>query len=151
MRRCAGCAPCVTAPPSLRPSALPFWPCPLYPDRNAVPGRVTGASCPSGLLFSLSLFQSALTLVPVALILVPLLTLVANIFDRRGSFGVVITQEYTAVASVVFYVLAAVNLATTLIVVVLSTSPASRPSYVADAIQTAPRVRENVSFLRTRV
>src|SRR2546426_8254302 len=71
----------------------------------------------NGLLLTLSLFQSALTLVPVALILVPVLTLVANIFDRRGSFSVVITQEYAAAASVVFYVLTAVNVAAILIAV----------------------------------
>jgi tetratricopeptide (TPR) repeat protein len=95
----------------------------------------------NGLLFGLSLFQAALAMVPVALILIPLLTLVANIFDRRGSFGVVITQEYAAVASVVFYVLAAACLATTLIVVFFHFS-GIQASYVANAIQNAPRVRE---------
>ncbi|HXM34262.1 MAG TPA: hypothetical protein VN920_03675, partial [Pyrinomonadaceae bacterium] len=94
----------------------------------------------NGLLFTLSLFRSALMLVPVALILVPLLTMVANIFDRRGSFGVVITQEYAPVASVVFYVLTAASLATTLIVVFFHFS-GIQAAYVANAIQTAPQVR----------
>jgi len=94
----------------------------------------------NGLVLGLSLFKAALMMVPVALILVPLLTLVANIFDRRGSFGVVITQEYAAVASVVFYLLAAACLATTLIVVFFHFS-GFQASYVARAIQNAPQVR----------
>ena len=69
----------------------------------------------SAMLVSVALFQSALVLVPVALFLVPLLTAVTNLFDRRGSFGVVITQEYAPVASIVFYTLTAVNLGAILI------------------------------------
>jgi len=96
-------------------------------------------------LFSMALFQSALILVPVALILIPMLTLVANVFDRRGSFGVVITQEYAAVASVVFYVLTAVNLAAIVIVVFLHFS-GIEAAYVADAIRSAPQARAMFSF-----
>jgi tetratricopeptide (TPR) repeat protein len=99
----------------------------------------------NSVLFSLALFQSARILVPVALILIPTLTLVANVFDRRGSFGVVITQEYAAVASVVFYVLTAVNLAAIVIVVFLHFSGAEA-AYVADTIRSAPRARAMVSF-----
>ena len=99
----------------------------------------------NGLLLTLSLFQSALTLVPVALILVPVLTLVANIFDRRGSFSVVITQEYAAAASVVFYVLTAVNVAAILIAVFFHFS-GIQAAHVASAIQTAPQVRAMFRF-----
>ena len=35
-----------------------------------------------------------MTVVLFAVVLVPILTLVANMFERRGSFRVVITQEY---------------------------------------------------------
>jgi tetratricopeptide (TPR) repeat protein len=56
------------------------------------------------------LFQAAITVVIVAVVLVPILTLVANMFDRRGSFRVVITQEYAPVAATMFYVLTAANL-----------------------------------------
>ena len=38
------------------------------------------------------------------MVLVPILTLVANMFDRRGSFRVVITQEYAPLAATIFYV-----------------------------------------------
>ncbi len=56
------------------------------------------------------LFQAAMTVVLVAVILVPILTLVANMFERRGSFRVVITQEYAPVAATMFYVLTAANI-----------------------------------------
>ena len=59
-----------------------------------------------------SLFQSATSLLPIAIVLVPLLALTANLFDRRGSFGLVLQQEYASLASVVFYVLIAANLFT---------------------------------------
>jgi Tfp pilus assembly protein PilF len=92
-------------------------------------------------LFTLTLFQSALTLAPMALILVPALTLVANIFDRRGSFSVVLTQEYAAVASAVFYALIAVNLGTIVIALFFHFS-GIQASRVASSIQSAPQVLE---------
>src|SRR5262245_33306020 len=64
----------------------------------------------SGGVIASELFQSAMTVVLVAIIIVPLLTLVANMFDRRGSFRVVITQEYAPVAATMFYVLIATNI-----------------------------------------
>jgi tetratricopeptide (TPR) repeat protein len=99
----------------------------------------------NGLLVIQVLFQSGLMLVPVALFLVPLLTLVANMFDRRGSFGVVITQEYAPVASVVFYVLTAVNLGAILIAVFFHFS-GIQAAHVASTIQTAPQVRAMFHF-----
>ena len=51
-----------------------------------------------------------MTVVLVAVVLVPILTLVANMFERRGSFRVVITQEYAPVAATMFYVLTAANI-----------------------------------------
>jgi hypothetical protein len=56
------------------------------------------------------LFAAARFLVVVAVVLVPILTFVANLFERRGSFRVVITQEYASVAATIFYVLTAANL-----------------------------------------
>ncbi len=99
----------------------------------------------SGLSVTVVLFQSALVLVPLALFLVPLLTLVANLFDRRGSFGVVLTQEYAPVASIVFYVLVAVNLGVVLISVFFHFS-GIQAAHVANTIQTAPQVRAMFSF-----
>jgi tetratricopeptide (TPR) repeat protein len=56
------------------------------------------------------LFHTAKILAIVAIVLVPILTLVANMFDRRGSFRVVLTQEYAPLAVSLFYVLTAANL-----------------------------------------
>ena len=47
----------------------------------------------------------------LALAFVPLLVFFANLFERRGSYGLVLRQEYAAVASCVFYAWTAANLA----------------------------------------
>jgi tetratricopeptide (TPR) repeat protein len=62
-----------------------------------------------GGLFSL-ITEPAMPIILIAVVLVPILTLVANTFDRRGSFRVVITQEYAPIASALFYVLTAANI-----------------------------------------
>lgn len=56
------------------------------------------------------IFGAAKFVVVVAVVLVPILTFVANMFDRRGSFRVVITQEYAPVAATIFYLLTAANI-----------------------------------------
>src|SRR5512132_1106565 len=56
-----------------------------------------------------SLLQAATSILPFAIVFVPLFALVANLFDRRGSFGLVLQQEYASLASVVFYALIAAN------------------------------------------
>src|SRR5215216_5878776 len=65
------------------------------------------------------LFHAAKIIAIVAIVLVPILTLVANMFERRGSFRVVLTQEYAPLAASLFYVLTASNLLGLLIAVVL--------------------------------
>jgi tetratricopeptide (TPR) repeat protein len=47
----------------------------------------------------------------LALAFVPLLVLFANLFERRGSYGLVLRQEYAPVASCVFYAWTAAHLA----------------------------------------
>src|SRR5438067_2398740 len=64
-----------------------------------------------------NLFQAATSLLPIAVVLVPLLALLANLFERRGSFGSVLQQEYGPLASTAFYALIASNLVTILIAV----------------------------------
>jgi tetratricopeptide (TPR) repeat protein len=64
------------------------------------------------------LFSAAITVVVVAVVLVPILTLVANTFERRGSFRVVITQEYAPVAATMFYVLTIANVISILLAVI---------------------------------
>jgi tetratricopeptide (TPR) repeat protein len=63
------------------------------------------------------LFSSAIVVVLVAVVLVPILTLVANTFERRGSFRVVITQEYAPVAATMLYVLTVANVISILLAV----------------------------------
>jgi tetratricopeptide (TPR) repeat protein len=48
----------------------------------------------------------------LAVCFVPVAVLVANIFERRGSFGVALAQEYASVAAAVFYVSAASSVVT---------------------------------------
>src|SRR5713226_7270179 len=84
-----------------------------------------------------ALFQTAASLLPIAIVLVPLIALVANLFDRHGSFGVVMQQEYASLASVAFYALIATNLAAVLIAVFLHFS-GIQAANVANSIQQLP-------------
>ena len=73
---------------------------------------------PRGMIIS-EVFQAAIIVVVLAVVIVPVLTLVANTFDRRGSFRVVITQEYAPVAATMFYVLTAANVLSIVIAALL--------------------------------
>lgn len=57
------------------------------------------------------LFSSILPLLFIAVIFVPLTALIANLFERRASIGLVIRQEYAPLAATTFYAWAAANLA----------------------------------------
>ena len=57
------------------------------------------------------LFSSAGSVLLVALIYVPLSIFFANLFERRGSFGLVLRQEYATAGSTTLYALAAASLA----------------------------------------
>ena len=57
------------------------------------------------------LFSSAGSVLLVALVYVPLAVFFANLFERRGGFGLVLRQEYGAAASAMLYALAAASLA----------------------------------------
>jgi tetratricopeptide (TPR) repeat protein len=60
--------------------------------------------------FSL-IFSAVLPLLLFAVILIPVIALTANLFERRASFSLVIRQEYASLASTTFYAWAATNLA----------------------------------------
>src|SRR5207247_515607 len=66
--------------------------------------------------------QSAGFLVYVALIFSPLTLFLANIFERRASFRLLIQQEYSALAATMFYALTAASLITTILTVAASLS-----------------------------
>jgi tetratricopeptide (TPR) repeat protein len=57
------------------------------------------------------LVQSILPLLFIAVILVPILALLANLFERRASFGLIIRQEYASLAATTFYAWTAANIA----------------------------------------
>jgi tetratricopeptide (TPR) repeat protein len=90
----------------------------------------------SGVSIAPDLFHAAKIIAIVAIVLIPILTLVANIFERRGSFRVVLTQEYAPLAASVLYVLTAANLLGLLIATALHYS-GLQPQYVASVIQEA--------------
>jgi tetratricopeptide (TPR) repeat protein len=87
-----------------------------------------------------NLFQAAISLLPFAIVFAPLIALIANLFDRRGSFGVVLQQEYASLASVVFYALIAANLITILISIFFHFSGV-QAAYVASSMQSAEQIK----------
>jgi tetratricopeptide (TPR) repeat protein len=98
----------------------------------------------AGLRFSSALFSdlfiNAITLVLIAVVLVPLITLVANTFERRGSFRVVITQEYAPVAATLLYVLMAVNIWAIIIAAFFHFS-GIQAAHLASTMQQAEQIR----------
>ena len=86
------------------------------------------------------LMRAAKVVAIVAIILVPILTLVANTFERRGSFRVVITQEYAPLAASLLYVLTAANVFAILVATFFHYS-GIQAQYVAMMIQHADENR----------
>lgn len=62
-------------------------------------------------------FQSAGSLVIIAFIFSPLTLFLANIFERRASFRLLLQQEYMALAATMFYSLTAASLITTILTI----------------------------------
>ena len=82
-----------------------------------------------------TLFQAVAPILTVAIVVVPVMTLIANLFDRRGSFSVVLQQEYGSLASVAFYVLTGTSAVAILIAAFLHFS-GIQAAYVASAAQS---------------
>jgi tetratricopeptide (TPR) repeat protein len=82
-----------------------------------------------------ALFQGVAPILTIAIVFVPLLALTTNLFDRRGSFSVVLQQEYGSLASVAFYVFTATSVVTILITVFFHFS-GIQAGYVASAAQS---------------
>ena len=87
-----------------------------------------------------NLFQAATSLLPILIVFVPLLALTANLFERRGSFGLVLQQEYASLGSVVFYGLIAANLVGILISIFFHFSGV-QAAYVANSMQSAEQIK----------
>lgn len=91
-------------------------------------------------VISSNVFYAATSLLPYAIVFVPLFAMVANLFDRRGSFGLVLQQEYASLASVIFYALIAANLVAVLISIFFHFSGV-QAAYVASSTQSADQIK----------
>lgn len=87
------------------------------------------------------LFQSASTLLILAVVLAPTVALLANLFERRGSFGLVLQQEYTALVSTILYAWAAANLLALPLALVANLSGV-QAAYIASSLESAAQVQE---------
>ena len=85
-------------------------------------------------------FQDVVFIILIAVVVVPILTLVANLFDRRGSFRVVMTQEYASFVATTLYVVTAANIAAILASTFLHFS-GIQAAQVAGMIQQSDRMR----------
>jgi len=103
-----------------------------------------------GPVFFLSaLFSAIAPILTVAVVIVPVMTLIANLFDRRGSFSVVLQQEYASLASVALYALTGVTLLSLLIAAFLHFS-GYQAAYFASAVasQDSEQMRAMSEWLR---
>lgn len=96
-------------------------------------------------IIAANLFEAATSLLPIGIVLVPLLALTSNMFDRRGSFGLVLQQEYASLATVVFYALIAANLMTILVSLFFHFSGV-QAAYVAQTVQSAGQIKSVFNF-----
>jgi tetratricopeptide (TPR) repeat protein len=98
---------------------------------------------PRGHGFFSALTEPAMPVMLIAFVLVPILTLIANTFERRGSFSVVITQEYAQVAASLFYVLTIANVFAIIMAAVVHYSGMQAQS-IPDMIQLWDRWRSKL-------
>lgn len=90
------------------------------------------------------LFQSAISLLLIAGVLTPIVAFVGNLFERRGSFGLLLQQEYASLGSTVLYALAIANLLTVPIAIFFNVT-GMQAAYIANSLESAAQVR---SWLR---
>lgn len=88
--------------------------------------------------------QLVVPLLFVALVFVPTLIFLANLFERRASFGVAIQQEYAATASTVFYAWAAASLVA-LPLAILARTSGFEASVFADSMRRVAEWQRQVS------
>lgn len=85
-------------------------------------------------------FQGAVSLLLIAGVLVPLVAFVGNLFERRGSFGLLLQQEYASLGATVLYALAIANLLTIPIIVLFNVT-GFQAAYIASSPESAAQVR----------
>lgn len=84
-------------------------------------------------------FQATLSLLLIGGILVPLIAFVANVFERRGRFSLLLQQEYASLAATFLYALAIANLIAIPISLFFHFS-GIQAAYVAQSFQSAAQV-----------
>ncbi|MEP6742766.1 MAG: tetratricopeptide repeat protein [bacterium] len=85
------------------------------------------------------LFQATLSLLLIGGILAPLIAFVANVFERRGRFSLLLQQEYASLASSFLYALAIANLIAIPISLFFHFS-GIQAAYAAQSFQSAAQV-----------
>lgn len=90
-------------------------------------------------------FQSAISLLLIAAVLVPVIAFVANLFERRGRFGLLLQQEYASLASTFLYALTIANLLTIPVAIFFNLS-GIQEHYVAQSAQSAAQIETWASF-----
>jgi len=91
------------------------------------------------------IFQSAISLLLIAAVLVPVIAFVANLFERRGRFGLLLQQEYASLASTFLYALTIANLLTIPVAIFFNLS-GIQEHYVAQSAQSAAQIETWVRF-----
>ena len=85
-------------------------------------------------------FQSAVSLLLVGGVLVPVIAFVGNLFERRGSFSLLLQQEYASLAATIFYAFAVANLFGILAAVFLNLS-GLQTAYIGSYMENTAEVR----------
>jgi tetratricopeptide (TPR) repeat protein len=85
------------------------------------------------------LLQSAISLLLIGGVLVPIVAFVANLFERRGRFGLLLQQEYASLASCFLYALAIANLVAIPVAIFFNLS-GIQAAYVAQSLQSAKQL-----------
>ena len=85
------------------------------------------------------LFQSTLSLLLIGGVLVPIIAFVANIFERRGRFSLLLQQEYASLASTFLYALVISNILTIPVAIFFHFS-GIQATYVAQSLQSAAQI-----------
>ena len=86
------------------------------------------------------LSEAAIPTLLIACVFVPIAIFIANLFERRGSFGLVLQQEYVSAAATIFYALAIANLIS-LVVSVLFNVSGFQAAYVASSAASTNQIR----------
>jgi len=86
------------------------------------------------------IFQAAISLLLIAGVLTPLIAFVGNLFERRGSFGLLLQQEYASLAATLLYALAIANLLTIPIAIFFNVT-GIQAAYLATSPESAEQVR----------